>query len=90
MLLTRVLLQYKRDCHKTKRDLNMFTKIRCMQKPVYWLRVFVITQSNNAYCDFEMYYTGVLYIILLSLKNNTVNTRRLHQIFMMYLITLFQ
>ena len=46
----------------------MFTKIRCMQKPVYWLRVFVITQSNNAYCDFEMYYTGVLYVILLSLK----------------------
>ena len=45
----------------------MFTKIRCMQKPVYSLRVSVITQRNNASCDFEMYYTGVLYIILLSL-----------------------
>ena len=54
MLLTRVLLQYKRDYHKTKRDLNMFTKIRCMQKPVYSLRISVITQRNNAYCDFEM------------------------------------
>ena len=42
----------------------MFTKIRCMQKPVYWLRVFVITLSSNAYCDFKMYYTGVLYVIL--------------------------
>ena len=48
----------------------MFTKIRCMQKPVYWLRVFVITQSNNACCDLKMYYTGVLYIISLSLNSN--------------------